>query len=371
MYALVVYAKLPQTPSQAVCRVGSSDDWTIRWRARAQSATLTRSCAGCALGTERSTDSRQLARRLGSIRPQPLPCPRTVDGVSISSSSRHCLTTLYSPHSCIDPQRFPRPERSPKMASSHLLVPLLVLSLLSLAGLSCISAASYPISATPLGRMFEGIGGLSGGGATSRLLPDYIEPQRSDILDYLFTPGMGASLHILKVEIGGDAESTEGTEASHMHSADDENYQRGYEWWLMREAKRRNPDIKVSGLPHTPLHHHTTVGHCYSYSHSYASPPCTARCTPTPSPICARCCVVCCACGCGGSALRAVVGLSWLGGRGRQQPFHQLHRALRHQLDPRSAGGARTAHRLRSAATPRHSTPCRPITHPLCICPLS
>jgi hypothetical protein len=134
------------------------------------------------------------------------------------------------------------------MRSTSLAVSVLVLVALSLSSLSLINAASYPISATPLGRMFEGVGGLSGGGATSRLLPDYIEPQRSDILDYLFTPGLGASLHILKVEIGGDAESTEGTEASHMHSADDLNFHRGYEWWLMREAKRRNPDIKLYGL---------------------------------------------------------------------------------------------------------------------------
>jgi len=30
----------------------------------------------------------------------------------------------------------------------------------------------------------------------------------------------------------------DGTESSHMHTADDENYQRGYEWWLMVEAKK-------------------------------------------------------------------------------------------------------------------------------------
>ena len=35
-----------------------------------------------------------------------------------------------------------------------------------------------------------------------------------------------------------------------MHSADEQNYERGYEWWLMREAKRRNPDIKVGTSPH-------------------------------------------------------------------------------------------------------------------------
>ena len=32
----------------------------------------------------------------------------------------------------------------------------------------------------------------------------------------------------------------DGTEFSHMHTADDENYQRGYEWWLMTEAKKVN-----------------------------------------------------------------------------------------------------------------------------------
>ena len=77
------------------------------------------------------------------------------------------------------------------------------------------------------GRIFDGIGGLSGGGATSRLLVNYKEPFRSQILDFLFKPYFGASLHILKVEIGGDGQSTEGTEHSHMRSAHDENYTRG------------------------------------------------------------------------------------------------------------------------------------------------
>ncbi|KAJ8270022.1 hypothetical protein GJAV_G00109440 [Gymnothorax javanicus] len=100
-----------------------------------------------------------------------------------------------------------------------------------------------------LGRQFDGIGGLSGGGATSRLLVNYAEPYRSQILDYLFKPNFGASLHILKVEIGGDAQTTDGTEPSHMHYEDDENFFRGYEWWLMKEAKRRNPNITLIGLP--------------------------------------------------------------------------------------------------------------------------
>ncbi|XP_058235523.1 galactocerebrosidase isoform X1 [Hemibagrus wyckioides] len=100
-----------------------------------------------------------------------------------------------------------------------------------------------------LGRRFDGIGGLSGGGATSRLLINYKEPYRSQILDYLFKPNFGASLHILKVEIGGDSQTTDGTEPSHMHNETDENYFRGYEWWLMKEAKKRNPDIMLIGLP--------------------------------------------------------------------------------------------------------------------------
>lgn len=46
---------------------------------------------------------------------------------------------------------------------------------------------------------FDGLGGLSGGGATSRLLVDYKEPERSQILDYLFLPKFGAAVQILKV----------------------------------------------------------------------------------------------------------------------------------------------------------------------------
>lgn len=41
----------------------------------------------------------------------------------------------------------------------------------------------------------------------------YPEPQRAHILDYLFLPSFGASLHVLKVEIGGDTQSTDGTGA--------------------------------------------------------------------------------------------------------------------------------------------------------------
>jgi galactosylceramidase len=97
------------------------------------------------------------------------------------------------------------------------------------------------------GRTFEGIGVLSAG-AASRLLIDYPEPARSQILDLLFKPKYGAALDHLKVEVGGDVNSTMGCEPSHMHTRDDENYRRGYEWWLMQEAKRRNPSIMLDCL---------------------------------------------------------------------------------------------------------------------------
>src|SRR5256885_12635243 len=98
------------------------------------------------------------------------------------------------------------------------------------------------IDGSSKGRIYDGIGALSAG-ASSRLLIDYPEPQRSQILDYLFKPGYGAALQILKVEIGGDTNSTDGAEPSHMRTPTDLNCDRGYEWWLMEQAKKRNPNI--------------------------------------------------------------------------------------------------------------------------------
>ena len=42
-----------------------------------------------------------------------------------------------------------------------------------------------------LGSTFEGIGGISGGGATSKLLVSYPEVTRSQILDFLFSHSLG------------------------------------------------------------------------------------------------------------------------------------------------------------------------------------
>ena len=64
------------------------------------------------------------------------------------------------------------------------------------------------------GPVFQGIGAISGGGGNSRLLIDYPPRQRAHILDYLFLPHFGASLQMLKLEIGGGGFSTDGSEPS-------------------------------------------------------------------------------------------------------------------------------------------------------------
>jgi O-glycosyl hydrolase len=110
------------------------------------------------------------------------------------------------------------------------------------------AATTITINGSAAGRTFDGVGAISGGGGNSRLLIDYPEPQRSQLLDYLFKPGYGAAMQILKVEIGGDTNSTSGAEPSHQHTAADVNCGRGYEWWLMEQAKARNPGIKLVGL---------------------------------------------------------------------------------------------------------------------------
>jgi galactosylceramidase len=106
------------------------------------------------------------------------------------------------------------------------------------------------LSSSDHGRIFEGIGAVSAG-ASSKLLIDYAEPYRSDILDFLFKPHFGAGFQHLKVEVGGGENSTCGSEPSHVLSqAELANPQpRGYEFWLMREARRRNPRVLLDCLP--------------------------------------------------------------------------------------------------------------------------
>ena len=103
------------------------------------------------------------------------------------------------------------------------------------------------------GRVFGGIGALSAG-ASSKLLTDYPESFRSQIFDFLFKPKFGASLQQIKVEIGGNINLIDGREPSHAHTRDEflhpklKYFQRGYEWMVLEEAKKRNPKILTDCL---------------------------------------------------------------------------------------------------------------------------
>ena len=136
---------------------------------------------------------------------------------------------------------------------------VLVLALAAVLSCAASSASAAPAaSGTTIsadgssgGRTFDGVGAISGGGGNSRLLSDYPAAQQSQILDYLFKPGYGAALQILKVEIGGDANSTDGAEPSIEHTSGTVDCNAGYEFWLMEQAKARNPNIKLYGLAWT------------------------------------------------------------------------------------------------------------------------
>lgn len=136
---------------------------------------------------------------------------------------------------------------APRNQSSTSLV-FLALSLLFLSPVGSLSQTQVVLDGDATGRVFDGLGAASAG-ASSRLLIDYPEPQRSQILDYLFKPGYGAALQHLKVEIGADVNSTDGSEPSHMRTPTDHSSTRGYEWWLMAEAHKRNPNIILEVLP--------------------------------------------------------------------------------------------------------------------------
>src|SRR5690242_13503015 len=141
-----------------------------------------------------------------------------------------------------------RPARRLRVRSAATSLLLALASVLVMFPAPAQAATAITINGTSGGRVFDGVGAISGGGGNSRLLIDYPEPERGQILDYLFKPDYGASLQILKAEIGGDTNSTSGAEPSHEHTRGDLNCNRGYEWWLMEQAKARNPNIKLYAL---------------------------------------------------------------------------------------------------------------------------
>ena len=110
-----------------------------------------------------------------------------------------------------------------------------------------VPATSVVLDGKAGGKRFDGIGIVNGGGGTSALLKDYPDQQRSEILDMVYKPKFGASVSTLLVEVPGDGNSTQGSMPSHMHTRDDLNYHRGYTWWVMQEAQRRNPRLTLDG----------------------------------------------------------------------------------------------------------------------------
>ena len=122
-----------------------------------------------------------------------------------------------------------------------ILFPILML----LFGSGIMSAQVVQLSAQSSGKQFDGIGVVDGGGATSVLLKDYPEPQRQQIIDMVYKPMFGASISALLVEIPGDGNSTQGSMPSHSHFRGDANFERGYIWWVMKAAKKSNPQLSL------------------------------------------------------------------------------------------------------------------------------
>ncbi|CAD6188628.1 unnamed protein product [Caenorhabditis auriculariae] len=107
----------------------------------------------------------------------------------------------------------------------------------------------YIIDSEAVGQFFDGYGAVSGGGATSKLMYTYLRSasERQRIMEILFNKEHG--LQMLKVEMGGDDQSTEGTEASHWSERDEIPSARSYEFQLIREARLVNPDLPICVLP--------------------------------------------------------------------------------------------------------------------------
>ena len=118
----------------------------------------------------------------------------------------------------------------------------------------CLQSSGGPggiavLNASALGRSNYGIGGLAAiGGA--RLIYEYVEPVRTQILDLLFNPTGGTFFQILKTEIEGDMDSSYGSGPSYQHNrGETPSFNRGiYLPWLLGEAIRRNPAIGTYSL---------------------------------------------------------------------------------------------------------------------------
>lgn len=110
------------------------------------------------------------------------------------------------------------------------------------------TATTITVNGSSSGLRFDGEGAISGGGGNSRLLADYPPAQQSQVLDYLFKPGYGAQVQILKLETGGSGNSTSGAEPSFEETKGHIDCNAGDEFWMGQQAVQRNPNIKLYGL---------------------------------------------------------------------------------------------------------------------------
>lgn len=98
---------------------------------------------------------------------------------------------------------------------------------------------------------FKGFGAVTCNN-TSRLLMDYKEEHPDkywEIMELLFHTEKGAGLNHIKVEMGGDVNSSSGTEPATMRSPEEEaDVLRGAGWHFAADAKLINPDITVEIL---------------------------------------------------------------------------------------------------------------------------
>lgn len=137
------------------------------------------------------------------------------------------------------------------MKSAIVTMAILLFSVLVAAGPArgaAVPTTNITINGDRGARMYDGAGAILGGGGNARYLEDYPPAQRAQILDYLFKPGYGASLQLLKLEIGGDGNSSDGAEPSVEHTAGDINCSAGYEFAIARRAVALNPRLKLYGL---------------------------------------------------------------------------------------------------------------------------
>jgi hypothetical protein len=135
----------------------------------------------------------------------------------------------------------------PKSTKKFLSLTLATTLLMTVMPLTANAATTVNIDGNGTSRPFYGIGMVNSSG-TSKLLKDYPANQQSDILDFLFKPKFGASLQVVKNEIGADSNSSSGTEPSHWRNQADTPVARGVNFWIASQAKLRNANMEYAGL---------------------------------------------------------------------------------------------------------------------------